>query len=118
MSNVKCPQCGLVNFSGEEKCKRCGADLSKIVEVVEQERAMHVVESRRPNLFPCPDCERMISRGAESCPNCGKFFQRMGTVTVDRSGWAGTIALGIFLIGVLYALGTFFLFSLLLAGRR
>jgi predicted RNA-binding Zn-ribbon protein involved in translation (DUF1610 family) len=119
MSNIKCPQCGLVNFAGAEKCKRCDADLSKIVEVVEQERVTRAVEARRPNLFPCPDCERMISRNAESCPNCGRFMQRLGAMTVDRRGWAGTIALGIFLIGVLYVLATVLIFTLLLGmGRR
>jgi hypothetical protein len=25
-----------------------------------------------PNLFPCPDCGRRVSRLAKSCPNCGR----------------------------------------------
>ena len=25
-----------------------------------------------PNLFPCPDCGRHVSRLAKSCPNCGR----------------------------------------------
>ncbi len=25
-----------------------------------------------PNLFPCPDCGRQVSRMATSCPNCGR----------------------------------------------
>ncbi len=25
-----------------------------------------------PNLFPCPDCGRQVSRLAKSCPNCGR----------------------------------------------
>ncbi len=28
--------------------------------------------SRNPNLFPCPDCGRHVSRLATSCPNCGR----------------------------------------------
>jgi hypothetical protein len=28
MSNVKCANCGLVNFADEEKCKRCGLSLT------------------------------------------------------------------------------------------
>jgi hypothetical protein len=25
-----------------------------------------------PNLVPCPDCERMVSRHATACPQCGR----------------------------------------------
>ncbi len=25
-----------------------------------------------PNLLPCPDCGRLISREAKSCPQCGR----------------------------------------------
>ena len=25
-----------------------------------------------PNLYPCPDCGRMVSRQAPACPQCGK----------------------------------------------
>ena len=25
-----------------------------------------------PNLYPCPDCGRMVSRQAPNCPKCGK----------------------------------------------
>jgi predicted amidophosphoribosyltransferase len=25
-----------------------------------------------PNLLPCPDCGRHVSRLAKSCPNCGR----------------------------------------------
>lgn len=28
--------------------------------------------SANPNLFPCPDCGRYVSRLAASCPNCGR----------------------------------------------
>jgi hypothetical protein len=28
--------------------------------------------SANPNLFPCPDCGRQVSRLAKSCPNCGR----------------------------------------------
>ncbi len=120
MNSVKCPQCALINFASEEKCKRCGADISKVAEVVEQEQTAKTAAARHPNLTPCPDCERMISRQAEACPQCGRFIQRLGTLTVDRKGWAGTVALGIFLIGLLYALLTFLLIVLAaaLSGRR
>ena len=25
-----------------------------------------------PNLFPCPDCGRMVSQQAPACPQCGR----------------------------------------------
>jgi hypothetical protein len=25
-----------------------------------------------PNLYPCPDCGRFVSRQAPSCPHCGR----------------------------------------------
>ena len=28
-----------------------------------------------PNLTPCPDCGRMVSRLAKTCPQCGRPFQ-------------------------------------------
>lgn len=28
--------------------------------------------SANPNLFPCPDCGRHVSRLAAFCPNCGR----------------------------------------------
>jgi len=28
--------------------------------------------SENPNLAPCPDCGRQISRLAETCPHCGR----------------------------------------------
>jgi len=28
--------------------------------------------SGNPNLVPCPDCGRRVSRFAEACPNCGR----------------------------------------------
>jgi predicted RNA-binding Zn-ribbon protein involved in translation (DUF1610 family) len=31
-----------------------------------------------PNLFPCPDCGRQVSRLAKSCPNCGRPFASEG----------------------------------------
>ena len=32
MPSVKCPNCGLVNFASEAKCKRCGAPLATLTE--------------------------------------------------------------------------------------
>ena len=31
-----------------------------------------------PNLFPCPDCGRHVSRLAASCPNCGRPLTSQG----------------------------------------
>jgi uncharacterized OB-fold protein len=117
MSSVKCPQCGLVNFAGEEKCKRCESDLAEVAEDIKRGQAAVAEAARHPNLSPCPDCGHMVSRQAESCPQCGRFFQRF-KVVVDRAGWAGTIALGIFLIFILFALVNILLVVLLVGSRR
>lgn len=116
MSSRKCPQCGLVNFAGDPSCKRCGADLSGAPAAEPEQRPGPAAPN--PKLEACPDCGWMISRQAEACPRCGRFIQRLGAVTVDRRGWAGTIALGILLIGVLYALITFLLFVLVAGPGR
>jgi hypothetical protein len=34
--------------------------------------------SVHPNLFPCPDCGRRVSRLAASCPNCGRPLASKG----------------------------------------
>jgi uncharacterized membrane protein len=34
--------------------------------------------SANPNLFPCPDCGRHVSRLAASCPNCGRPLASKG----------------------------------------
>lgn len=112
MSNLKCPACGLVNFADAEVCKRCGANLP----VPGAQTAPPRERPINPNLNPCPDCAHPVSRQAEACPQCGRFFQRF-KVTVDRSGWAGTIALGIFLIFILFVLLNILL-VVLLAGHR
>ena len=32
-----------------------------------------------PNLTPCPDCGRQVSRSAEACPGCGRPMTPQGT---------------------------------------
>lgn len=34
--------------------------------------------STNPNLAPCPDCGRYVSRLAVSCPNCGRPLASKG----------------------------------------
>ena len=34
--------------------------------------------SVNPDLFPCPDCGRHVSRLAASCPNCGRPLASKG----------------------------------------
>lgn len=122
MNSNRCPQCGLVNFADAEVCKRCGATLS--VPAAEASTTAPAAELSQqaprpfnPNLYPCPDCGHMVSRQAEACPQCGRFFQRFKMV-VDRSGWAGTIALGILLIFILFVLLNVLLLVLLVGSRR
>jgi uncharacterized paraquat-inducible protein A len=89
MGNLKCPQCGLVNFSTDEKCKRCGAKILQPMEYAEDEQsgteaarteedaapvASELKAAQFPNLIECSDCGNMVSRQARSCPRCGRFL--------------------------------------------
>ena len=33
---------------------------------------IHGKTPRSGNLFPCPDCDWMVSRSARACPGCGR----------------------------------------------
>lgn len=90
-SNLKCPQCGLVNFAGAEVCKRCEAELKEVQ-----------AAAKNPNLSQCPDCNRLVSNQAESCPKCGRFFRVLRpqpSFDRDRGWWAFTIGWGILASG-------------------
>ncbi|MDQ3816859.1 MAG: DUF4177 domain-containing protein [Thermoproteota archaeon] len=43
MSNVKCPNCGLVNFAADDTCKRCGNPLP-----ISQERPAEITQESVP----------------------------------------------------------------------
>ncbi len=92
-SNIKCPQCGLVNFADAEVCKRCTAELKEVQSA-----------AKNPNLIQCPDCGRPVSKQAESCPHCGRFFQALRPQRGhdrDRGWWAYTIGWGILASGLI-----------------
>lgn len=103
MSSIKCPQCGLINFSTDENCKRCGAVLASDA----QNRgasAITTTPAHNPNLTPCPDCGFHHSKHAESCPQCGRFIQRMHAA--ESSKGAGSLALlSAFLVVVAIGVG-------------
>jgi ribosomal protein L37E len=60
MNNVKCPQCGLVNYSFEDQCKRCGLGLAKSSEPVQVMAPQRVRQSK-----DCPQCESPETRSFE-----------------------------------------------------
>lgn len=49
-----------------------------VVIVVVLTTSKRPVDSANPNLFPCPDCGRHVSRLAASCPNCGRPLTSKG----------------------------------------
>jgi hypothetical protein len=59
MANKKCTQCGLVNYSFEEECKRCGTGLAAI-------EAAPIASRQRPKRSKdCPQCESPETRSFE-----------------------------------------------------
>jgi ribosomal protein L40E len=66
MSSLKCPHCGLVNFSSAEVCKRCGNRLSSSADILK------AGARRGITLISCPACSAEVSNQASSCPKCGQ----------------------------------------------
>jgi hypothetical protein len=64
VSSVKCAQCGLLNFTSSEVCKRCGTSISRITTKAQNRNRIPLIE--------CPACEASISSQASSCPRCGQ----------------------------------------------
>lgn len=48
------------------------AALIAIVIVLARSKKTGLDPTQNPNLVPCPDCGRMVSRRAPSCPQCGR----------------------------------------------
>ena len=59
MSSKKCAQCGLVNYSFEEECKRCGTGLAAV------EAAPAATRQRPKGSKDCPQCESPETRSFE-----------------------------------------------------
>ena len=59
MTHTKCPQCGLVNWSSDAPCERCGAPLNDI------DATSPVPESRRPD-FPALTFGQDVSSGSKT----------------------------------------------------
>ncbi len=86
MNSVKCPQCGLVNWSHDSSCKRCSVDLrSRAVAVRDAPPAMPTVEPMRA-LLPCPTCFAQVSVQAITCPHCGHPLRHVITPTIEMRG--------------------------------
>lgn len=77
--NKKCPQCGLVNFASDEKCKRCDTDFSPDA-AAEQATETSQPQSMNSRLMECTDCGFHHSQHAEACPRCGRFIQKIHVV--------------------------------------
>jgi hypothetical protein len=77
MRSVKCPRCGLVGSSVNERCHGCEAPLappeqphvagSSVVPPAPQTHASSSID----NLKQCRACYFVHARTAEACPNCG-----------------------------------------------
>lgn len=101
-----CGSCGAQCASSDQFCPECGVLIDKTA-------------GTSAKTQPCPDCGRLISPHAEACPGCGRFIQNLRNVviTVDRRGWAGTIAWGIilaYIISVFTSVTLFVLFWFLI----
>ncbi len=47
------------------------------------------------NLFPCPDCKKLVSPNASSCPNCGKV---LSVPVKKKKGTSGCAKVALFVI--------------------
>ena len=50
-----------------------------------------------PNLTNCPDCNKEVSKKAESCPHCGTILKKHQSAT----GIAAAIVIGIILFALI-----------------
>ena len=77
MSSIKCPQCGLVNFSTASHCKRCQADLNELAPIAEQRSyqapTRHFQEYQMPPPPPIfhESQTRSLPRQGLHCVTCG-----------------------------------------------
>ena len=104
MNSVKCHQCGMVNFTTDGLCKRCGASMKQAPPQTFQTPVTTPSSSiplgplpLTPNLAACLDCSRPVSLSARSCPHCGKPSGRTpaGAVVSELLGMVLLIAAGI-----------------------
>jgi hypothetical protein len=73
MSSVKCPNCGLVNFATEAKCKRCGLSQEEMLAPGSQTRGS-VQVSADGYVFP-------------PAPNSGYVWQKNGVLIFNRQAF-------------------------------
>lgn len=76
---IRCPFCGSSyevepEMAGQSlECPGCG----------------HSFTAKNPNLKPCPDCFKLISRRADRCPHCGAVL--LESANFPRSGAPGPV---------------------------
>ncbi len=99
MQSVKCPQCGLVQWSTEATCKRCQAPLSAA-----SPAPARFTVSNTANLISCPACGAQASNQAASCPHCGQPLKKLRDEkrsAISRAVLLG-IVMGVALIGWMF----------------
>ncbi|HEV2707819.1 MAG TPA: hypothetical protein VGV59_18005 [Pyrinomonadaceae bacterium] len=111
MKSVKCPRCGLVGSSANERCRRCEAPLGSSDRREQQQHVAgsvtpapqaHTASSSFDNLKQCPACYFVHSRSAESCPNCG----HLTTLTLVAKGISKGVAAVLILVLLSVLFGT------------
>jgi uncharacterized membrane protein YvbJ len=122
MEAVKCAACGIINFSGEVACKKCGVGLSREMATVGPSLATIVPGT--PLVPFCPQCGVRSTLGLDTCPQCSGpldliqpvYVMVMPNLKLYRTIVGGVVTGGL-ILAVIYLFVWFFL-SILEAGAR
>ncbi|MEZ5428528.1 MAG: hypothetical protein R2747_19880 [Pyrinomonadaceae bacterium] len=102
MSSIKCPQCGLVNFSTAPECKRCKIALNELAPIAGQRNYQSPVRDFRDFQMPPPPPVfhgQNVSPGQQqrlNCITCGGTHQ-ISIQTFQKDYVPPVVYLGIFL---------------------
>jgi len=98
---MRCPICNQGTGPEGTRCASCGTTLrgsgAGSESPTDHVREWLAAEKSGARLTTCSDCDHAVSRRAEACPACGAPVRPRPPVTV------GTIALGVFLGLLLWA---------------
>lgn len=122
MDTLKCAACGIINFSGEIACKKCGTGLARDLATIGP--ALATIVQGTPLVPFCPGCGIRTTLGDGACPQCSgplDLIQPVYVAMMPNLGLYRTIVGGIVSGGVILFLlwsALWLVLSILEAGAR